>query len=80
MGLPCGVEEQQVSVLVDLQRSMCVGAPEGVGRVDGGGGQSLWHGHPHVNTGQMHHYRLRERKRTEGDVSRGEPAVPLLAT
>lgn len=39
---------------------MCVGAAEGVRRVDGGGGQSLGHGHPHVDAGQVHDDWLRE--------------------
>lgn len=58
--LPCGVEDQQVSVFVDLQGSVCVGAPEGVGRVDGGRSQSFGHGHPHVDAGQVHDDWLRK--------------------
>lgn len=52
-------------MFVDLQGAVCVGAPEGVGSVDGGRGQSLQHGHPHVDTGQVHDDRLREVDRTE---------------
>lgn len=52
-------------MFVDLQGAVCVGAPEGVGSVDGGRGQSLRHGHPHVDTGQVHDDRLREVDRTE---------------
>lgn len=58
--LPCGVEDQQVSVFVDLQGAVCVGAPQGVGGVDGGRSQSFRHGHLHVDTGQVHDNRLRE--------------------
>lgn len=69
-GLPRGVEDQQVSVLVDLQGAVCVGAAEGVGRVDGGRSQSLRHGHPHVDTGQVHDYWLRTMDKEEaGDES-----------
>lgn len=52
-------------MFVDLQGAVCVGAPEGVGSVDGGRGQSLRHGHPHVDTGQVHDDRLREVDSTE---------------
>lgn len=52
-------------MFVDLQGAVCVGAPEGVGSVDGGRSQSLRHGHPHVDTGQVHDDRLREVDSTE---------------
>lgn len=59
MGLPTAVEDKQVSMLANLQRAVGVGAAEGVGGVDGGGGQNLRHGHPHVDTGQVHDDGLR---------------------
>lgn len=62
MSLPTGVEDEQVSVLADLQRPVRARAAEGVGGVDGGCGQSLRHGHPHVDAGQVHDDWLREAK------------------
>lgn len=58
-------------MFVDFQGAVGVGAAEGVGCVDGGRGQSLRHGHPHINAGQMHDERLRgeERRRTTFSVT-----------
>lgn len=47
-------------MLADLQRAVRVRAAEGVGSVDGGCSQSLRHGHPHVDAGQVHDDRLRK--------------------
>ncbi len=52
-------------MFVHFQGAMCVGAPEGVGCVDGGRGQGLRHGHPHIDTGQVHDYWLMKMKRIE---------------
>lgn len=65
-GSPRGVEDQQVSMFVDLQGAVCVGAAEGVGCIDGGRGQSFRHGHPHIDTGQVHDDWLREDTREGG--------------
>lgn len=54
------VEEEQVSVLAQLQGAVRVGASQGVGRVDGGCGQGLRHAHAHVDAGQVHDDGLRK--------------------
>lgn len=53
-------------MFVDFQGAVSVGAAEGVGGVDGGCSQSLRHGHPHINTGQVHDEWLREEERKSG--------------
>lgn len=64
-GLPGGVDDQQVSVFADLQRPVRVAASQGVRRVDGGRRQSLGHGHPHVDAGQVHDNWLKTGRREE---------------
>ena len=60
-----GVEDQQIAVFVDLQGAVGVRTPQGVRCVDGGGGQSLRHRHPHVNTSQVHDHGLGESDRND---------------
>lgn len=50
-------------MFADLQGAVRVRAAERVGSVDGGGGQCLRHGHPHVDAGQVHDDGLRKRRR-----------------
>lgn len=66
-------------MFVDLQRAVCVGAPQGVGGVDGGGGQSFGHGHLHVHAGQVHDYRLRAGGQ-EKNVESSEELEPSCIT
>lgn len=64
--LPAAVEDEQISVFVDLQRAVRALAAERVCGVDGGCSQSLRHGHPHVDAGQVHDDGLRRRRKRGG--------------
>lgn len=75
MCLPTVVEDEQVSMLANLQRAVGVGAAQGVGGVDGGGGQSLRHAHPHVDAGQVHDDGLRGGK---VDAAGNGTALPIM--
>lgn len=78
MCLPTVVEDEQVSMLANLQRAVGVGAAQGVGGVDGGGGQSLRHAHPHVDAGQVHDDGLRGGKWTHQGMEQRYPSCTCL--
>lgn len=60
---PGCIDDDGIPLLANFQRSVGVRLSQCISRIDGGSGQSLWHGHPHVHTGQVHDHRLRQGER-----------------
>lgn len=61
------MDDDDVALLAHFQRSVCVGFPQRISRIDGGSGQGLWHGHSHVHTGQVHDHGLRQEEKVLED-------------
>lgn len=57
---PGRIDDDEIPLLANFQRSMCVRFPQRISCIDGGSGQGLRHGHSHVHTGQVHDHRLRQ--------------------
>lgn len=55
---PGWTDDDEISLLANFQRPMCVRFSQGKGCIDGGSCQGFRHGHPHVYTGQVHNYWL----------------------
>lgn len=57
---PGRIDDDEISLFADFQRSVCVRSSQGIGCVDGGSGQGFRHGQSHVHAGQVHDHRLRQ--------------------
>lgn len=62
-GSPGCIDDDDIPLLANFQRSVCVRLPQRVSCIDGGSGQGLGHGHSHVHTGQVHDHRLRQEEK-----------------
>lgn len=60
---PGCIDDDDIPLLANFQRSVCVRLPQRVSCIDGGSGQGLGHGHSHVHTGQVHDHRLRQEEK-----------------
>ena len=67
---PGWIDDNEISLLANFQRSLCVGFSQGISGIDGGSGQGLGHGHSHVHTRQMHDHWLRREEKSIGEKQR----------